>query len=137
MQLASGGFFNFDAVSEDDSILANISTSRARTARGKHSAGTIQKIRADMLFLMMAEAETRLIVLTERDMYEFWEAEKRSGRVPDEISFLAIELPPDLSMALAEARRIASMEVTPQPKGGIIQIEAGLPVIEIDKEEFL
>lgn len=114
LRLISGGIFNFDAISEDGCIVANISTSDAKTAQGKHASGKIQKIRADMLFLLMAPADRRLIVLTERDMFDFWEKEKRSGRVPVEIEFLRIELPGYLSIRLNEARRIASEEVSPR-----------------------
>jgi hypothetical protein len=112
LRLVPGGDFNFDAVSADNSIVANISTSNTKTARGKLAAGKIQKIRADVLFLLMAQADKRLIVLTERDMFDFWEAEKRSGRVPLKIEFLRVELPADISESLKEARRIASEEVS-------------------------
>jgi hypothetical protein len=114
LRLKPGGTFNFDAVSADNSIVANISTSSAKTARGKRAVGKIMKIRADMLFLVMAQAEKRLIVLTERDMVDFWEAEKRAGRVPMEIEFLEIKLPTELSMALEKTKRIASDEVSPK-----------------------
>lgn len=114
LRLKSGGIFNFDAISEDGCIVANISTSGAKTAQGKHASGKIQKIRADMLFLLMAPADKRLIVLTERDMFDFWEAEKRNGRVPVEIGFLHVDLPVELSKLLQEARRVASEEVSPR-----------------------
>jgi hypothetical protein len=113
LQLAPGGRFKFDAVSEDSSIIVNISTSSAKTARGKHGSGKIQKIRADMLLLLMAPADKRLIVLTEIDMFNFWEAEKRSGRVPVEIEFLHVELPPDILDSLVQAQSTAADEVTP------------------------
>jgi hypothetical protein len=113
LRLISGGNFNFDAVSEDDTIIVNISTSSAKTARGKHAAGTIQKIRADVLFLMMTLAEKRLIVLTEKDMFDYWEAEKVSGRVPLEIEFVHAPLPDDLADQLKEAKQVASQEVSP------------------------
>ena len=119
LKLIPGGYFNFDAVSADNCIVANISTSSAKTARGKHASGKIQKIRADILFLLMAPADKRLIVLTERDMFDFWEAEKRNGRVPLEIEFVLIELPVDLSKLLIETRRIASDEVSPHNRKAI------------------
>jgi hypothetical protein len=38
------------------------------TAGGKHAVGKMLKIRSDMYFLLLAEAERRIVVLTEKDM---------------------------------------------------------------------
>ena len=111
--LTSGGVFDFDAVSEDDTIVATISTSGARTASGKLGVGKLLKIRSDMYFLMLAKAQRRIVVLTELDMYERLMEERRSGRVPPEIEFVRLSLPDDLAVKLKEARMIASREVSP------------------------
>lgn len=111
--LTAGGFFDFDAVSVDNTIVANISTGSGITAGGKSPAGKLQKLRADMMFLLMAQATKRLIVLTEKDMYELCRKEKLNGRVPEEIDFLLAELPVVLAMALKEAKKKASAEVSP------------------------
>jgi hypothetical protein len=113
LRLASGGVFDFDAVSADNTIVANISTSSGITAGGKSPAGKIQKLRADMLFLLMIQADKRLIVLTEKDMFDLCQKEKKGGRVPTEIEFIHVELPPDLREALREAKKISAKEVTP------------------------
>ena len=113
MRLTPGGVFKFDAVSEDDAIVANISTSSSLTARGKRASAKLQKLRSDMLFLLMTQAEKRLIVLTEKDMYELCIREKLSGRIPMEIEFLHAELPADLTTSLRAAKLVASKEVTP------------------------
>jgi hypothetical protein len=39
LPLRSGGVFDFDAVSEDRSIVATVSTSGAKTSGGKHAVG--------------------------------------------------------------------------------------------------
>lgn len=80
LPLRSGGVFDFDAVSDDHSIVATISTSGAKTRGGKHAVGKILKLRSDMLFLAMAEASRRVIVLTERDMFEQCGREAAGGR---------------------------------------------------------
>lgn len=113
LKLESGGMFNFDAVSQDNMIVVNISTSGVKTASGNPGSGKKQKLRADMFFLMMTETEKRLIALTEKDMFNFWEAEKQAGRVPREIEFIHVELPKDLKNKLLEAKKIASKEVSP------------------------
>jgi hypothetical protein len=113
LQLSAGGIFDFDAVSLDNTIVANISTSTGITSGGKNPAGKIQKLRADMLFLLMIKAEKRLIVLTEKGMYDLCIKEQGNGRVPLEIEFILVELPEALSMSLQNARSIASKEVSP------------------------
>lgn len=114
LQLNAGGCFDFDAVSADGSIVVNISTSSAKTAGGRRGAGKLQKLRADTLFLLMTNARQRVMVLTEQDMFELCQREKKSGRVPTEIEFLLSELPDDLAKSLQDARKSASSEVTPQ-----------------------
>ena len=114
LKLSSGGFFEFDAVSEDEKVVVTISTSRAKTVRGRGGAGKIQKIRADMFFLLLAEAELRSVVLTEPDMLEFWQKEKVNGRVPDSITFISVSLPPELMTRLQNARAAAEKEVSPR-----------------------
>jgi hypothetical protein len=110
LPLRSGGVFDFDAVSDDRSIVGTISTSGSKTSGGKHAVGKILKLRSDMLFLTMVEAKRRVIVLTERDMYEQCEKEAAGGRVPPEIEFVCALIPDDLRARLAAARLKASGE---------------------------
>lgn len=110
LPLRSGGVFDFDAVSEDRSIVATISTSGSKTSGGKHAVGKILKLRSDMLFLTMVEAKRRVIILTERDMCDQCEKEFAGGRVPPEIEFVCAVIPDDLRNRLVVARRKASEE---------------------------
>ena len=114
LRLSSGGVFDFDGVSSDNMIVANISTSSGITSGGKNPSGKIQKLRADMLFLLMVKADRRLIVLTEKSMYDLCLKEKANGRVPHEIEFVLVELPESLSKSLQDAKSIASKEVSPR-----------------------
>lgn len=116
LRLSSGGVFDFDAVSADDRIVASISTSGGKTSGGKPGVGKLQKLRADMLFLTMVAADKRLIVLTERDMYEVCLKEHQGGRVPLGIEFYLAELPAELAATLRDAKEQASREV--RPAGG-------------------
>ena len=118
MRLSSGGVFDFDAVSTDDRIVASISTSGGKTSGGKLGVGKLQKLRADMLFLTMVVADKRLMVLTERDMYEICLKEKQGGRVPLGIEFYLVELPPELAGKLRDAKEQASQEVRPAGPDG-------------------
>lgn len=110
LPLRSGGVFDFDAVSEDRTIVATISTSGARTSKGKHGVGKMLKLRSDMLFLTMVEAKRRVIVLTERDMCDQCEKEVAGGRVPPEIEFVCAVIPDELRVKLIAARSKASGE---------------------------
>ncbi len=112
--LTSGGVFDFDAVSVDGKIVAVISTSGSKTASGKHAVGKMNKIRSDVYFLLLAEAERRLVLLTEQDMYARWGREVEAGRVPSSIEFVHVEIPQDLNLKLQASRRRASQEVTPE-----------------------
>ena len=116
--LKSGGFFKFDAVSADGQIVANISTSRYRTTKGKIGSGKMHKVRSDIYFLCLASAEEKLMLLTETDMHDAWCKEAHSGRVPDAIEILLVkDIPDDLRENLERARLKASREVTPQLSG--------------------
>ena len=111
--LTSGGVFDFDAVSADGMIVANISTSGSKTASGKGGTGKMLKVRSDIYFLLLARAQRTLMLLTERDMYERWLAEVESGRVPDSIEFVHVDIPHELDRKLRASRQAASREVTP------------------------
>ena len=110
LPLRSGGVFDFDAVSDDRSIVATISTSGARTSGGKYAVGKMHKLRSDMLFLTMVDAQRRVIILTEQDMFDQCEKEAAGGRVPLEIQFMCVTLPDDLKLKLIGARHKASEE---------------------------
>jgi hypothetical protein len=113
VQLTSGGVFDFDAVSADQTIIASISTSGSRTASGKHATGKMMKLRSDILYLLMTKATRRLVILCETDMYDCCQRELAAGRLPKEVEFLHAPLPNDLAERLFAARQIGSNEVSP------------------------
>jgi hypothetical protein len=112
LYLSSGGVFDFDAVSGDKTVAVTISTSGARTATGKYAVGKMHKIRSDMFFLLLADVKRRIVILTEKDMYEQCLKEREAGRVPKEIEFIHAEIPGELNRRLVAARARASGEVT-------------------------
>lgn len=59
--LESGGKYSFDAVSDDNKVVAVISTSGARISSGKNGVGKMLKIRSDMYFLLLVDAESVLL----------------------------------------------------------------------------
>jgi hypothetical protein len=114
VKLSPGGVYDFDAVSGDRKIVAAITTSGAVTARGKHAVGKMLKIRSDMYFLLLAQADRRIVVLTEKDMYDRCMKEVAGGRVPRSIEFVHAEIPTDLEAKLRASRSTASDEVLPE-----------------------
>ena len=114
VRLKSGGEFEFDAVSDDDKVVANISTSSLRTASGNRGSGKIDKVRSDIYFLLLAgAAEKRVMLLTESDMHEAWLKQIDRGRVPDSVQIRCVEIPNPLREKLRCAQKKASDEVTP------------------------
>lgn len=105
------GKFEFDAVSEDSTIVGNVSTASAFTHRGSIASGKKSKLRADCLMLALVSATKKLMLLTEADMAEFAFNEQKDGRLPLEIEICHVELPEDLKAQLSEARDVASKEV--------------------------
>jgi len=110
VRLSSGGVCDFDAVSGDREIAAAISTGGALTAGGKYAVGKMMKIRADMYFLLLAVVERRLVILTEKDMYERCKQDAQAGRVPVSIEFMHAEIPAELEAKLRDSRGRASDE---------------------------
>ena len=113
VRLESGGEFEFDAVSDDDVVVANISTSSLKTASGNVGAGKIHKVRSDIYFLLLAPCAKKLMLLTDREMHEAWLKQIDYGRVPDSIQIRCVEIPNLLREKLKAAQKNASAEVTP------------------------
>ncbi len=112
LRLTSGGEFEFDAVSADEEIVANISTSSLKTASGNVGAGKIAKVRSDIYFLLLAPCLKKLMLLTDSDMHEAWLRQIDRGRVPDSIQIRCVELPNPLREKLRNAQKNASEEQT-------------------------
>lgn len=115
MPLTWGGQFAFDAVSDDGSIVAVISTSSAKTATGKNATAKFQKLKTDALYLLHLAAPARmLMVFTEVDMRDYFDKATRTGRFPPSIERLFLALPSDLQAGVLATRAIASRETSPR-----------------------
>jgi hypothetical protein len=114
LALTAGGVLDFDAVSGDGKIVVSISTGAARTARGKLKIRKLTKIRVDILFLLMAACERRVVVLTDAAMFQQCQKERAVGRIPSSIEFMRAKIPSELESRLVSSREVASREVTPE-----------------------
>lgn len=102
--LAVGGMHSFDAVSADGSIVAVISTSNARTAKGRRAIGKMNKLRSDLYFLHKAAPVRGLVVVTEHDMYERCVADQAAGLIPEGVEIIVATLPAPLATKLRASR---------------------------------
>lgn len=99
LMLKSGGNYKFNAVSEDDNIIAVISTLPGETPNGKVEEANLQKIRSEIYWVLMIEQrfEKILLVLTEQSMVNLIKKEKKKDRFPKEIEILRVKLPKELA----------------------------------------
>ena len=115
MPLTWGGQFAFDAVSDDGSIVAVISTSSAKTATGKGATAKFQKLKTDALYLLHLAAPARMVmVFTEMDMRDYFDKVTQAGRFPPSIERLFVALPPELQAMVVATRALASQETSPR-----------------------
>jgi hypothetical protein len=116
--LTTGGEFSFDAVSDDGTIVAAISTSIGTRPSGRDATTKLLKIRSDVLWFYMLERvpERKILVFSEQSMIDLIDKEKKKGRFPLQFEVLKVELPAEIAARVAESQRIASEEVSPQKK---------------------
>ncbi len=112
--LVTGGEHSFSAVSDDGRIVAKVATGSKITASGRRAVGVLSKLRADLLFMTMTDADQKLVLVTQPDMFELCQRELAAGNVPPGVDFVHVELPRELARALRDAKARASEEVTPR-----------------------
>ena len=99
LMLKSGGDYKFNAVSEDDNIIAVISTLPGEMPNGKIEEANLQKIRSEIYWVLMIEQrfEKILLVLTEQSMVNLIKKEKKKDRFPKEIEIIKVKLPKEIA----------------------------------------
>jgi hypothetical protein len=99
----SGAQIEFDAVSEDGTIVCIISTSPGKTTDGKPDADVLAKIREKALWTISLneKPETIVFAFTDKTMGELLKEEKGNGRFPKHIKTLLVKLPAELEAKLA------------------------------------
>jgi hypothetical protein len=78
------GKHEFDAVSPDGKIVAEIKTASGRTSGGKHPSGKRASAFEQLYFLSLAKADTKLLIITDAEFFENKKA-KTSATVPSDI----------------------------------------------------
>ena len=106
-------YHEFDAVSSDAGIVASVKASSGFTAGRKPPDGKIKGAYAELYFLSLVTAPQRFLVLTDPEFHKIF-LDTSDGKRPFGVQLLQITLPEEIQHELAEARAIASREVSPR-----------------------
>jgi hypothetical protein len=91
----SGAEIEFDAVSEDGTIICIISTSSVKTADGQFDTSALADVREKALWTISLneKPETIVFACTDKSMLDLVKKEKDKGRFPKQIKTLLVKLP--------------------------------------------
>lgn len=70
LELAPGGRHEFDAVSEDGSIVVSIKTTSGLTSGGKFPGGKVNAVTAELYYLSLVNAPTKVLILTNPEFHD-------------------------------------------------------------------
>ena len=104
-------YHKFDAVSEDTSIVANIKSSSWTTSAGKSPAGKVGGLFEDIYLLSLAEAKTKLLILTDKESYERF-TKTSDGKLAEGVEIRLCVLPPKLQEWVRHIQQAASREMS-------------------------
>lgn len=110
VKLPTGDSYNFDAVSQDGTIVGAILSNRAKTRTGRENTGGVRKASQDLNYLKVLPSHiTKLMIFTDTDFCELIiRRGKRQGI--GGIQFLVCKLPPPLQSLLDSILDKASRE---------------------------
>lgn len=112
LPLPSGGRHEFDAVSADGMVVASVKSSSGRTASGRHPAGKVNSAVAELYFLSLVPAPTRLLILTTPAFHDIF-MRAMVGKIASGIQVVLVTLPASLQQQVNRVQQQASLEVTP------------------------
>lgn len=112
LRLTTGGTHEFDAVSEDGSIVASIKSLSAKTKRGKRPAAKYSTCLAELYFLSLVDAPKRMLVLTTPEWHTMFERYIKDRLAPG-LTIELLRLSPEVQQEVDRCRDVASNEVTP------------------------
>ena len=110
MALTSGGHHRFDAVSEDDSIVAAVLCNRSRTSTGNENIGGVRKAKEDVALLnLLPSRMKKAMVFTNEGFCDL--VSRRAKRLgTTQIEMLVCSLPDELNSRLNSVLDKASRE---------------------------
>ena len=102
---------NFDAVSEDNSIVASIKSNSWLTSGGNVPSGKIGVIYQSLYFLSLVDAKTKLLILTDKKAYDGF-LTVSDGKLAEGVEIKLYTLPPKLQLLVKDVHRKASQEMS-------------------------
>ncbi len=109
LKLRTGGNHEFDAVSQDNSIIAGIKTNSGKTSGGNPPSGKYAVLFQELYFLSLVQALRKLLVLTNKDMYKAFQ-NNSSGKIAEGIEIVFCQLPQNIREKVASIQAEASGE---------------------------
>jgi hypothetical protein len=109
LELVTGGNHKFDIVSLDKNIIGDIKSHQTRE-NGRAGVGAVKSIYFDIYMLSLVKAKRKVLVLTNKDFYNFFKRIS-TGKVLPDIEIMLIELPDDIKIKAKEAHNLASKEM--------------------------
>lgn len=113
LRLRTRGHHEFDAVSDDRAIVASIKATSGRTAGGNLPQGKFNNALAEIYFLTLVEAPTRLLVLTNEGFKDLL-MHRIAGALPDDVGITLVPLSETIQVQVDAVLAVASKEVSPQ-----------------------
>jgi len=104
-------YHDFDAVSDDNSIIASIKSHSWFTSGGKLPSGKIGQIYQSIYFMSLVTAKTKLMIFTDFETYQRFK-EYSNGKVEDSIEIKYIKLPEELQKIRIKILNEASNEMS-------------------------
>jgi hypothetical protein len=112
VSLTTGGTHEFDAVSEDGSIVVGIKAASGLTSGGRVPSGKLNNAIAELYYLSLVDAPTRILVLTTPSFYALMIKKVKGALIPG-IQIECIELSPEMQAEVDKVVKAASAEVSP------------------------
>ena len=112
LRLPGGARREFDAVSDDGTVVVGIKTSSGLTSGGKLPGGKINSCIADLYYLSLLDVPVRRLVLTNPAFFEIFRNRMR-GAVAPGIQVALMPLDADLQAEVDAVIREASREMGP------------------------
>ena len=105
------GQHEFDAVSEDGSIIAAIKGHSFKTVGGNLPSAKFASLYQELYFLCLVKARKRLLIFTNQEMYTDF-VERSKGKVAEGIELVYCELPDSMRRQVKTIVRKASDEMS-------------------------
>lgn len=110
VRLRTGGARTFNAVAANGLVVASVMNASGATSGGKKPVGKIRGAIAELYYLSLVDAPSRLLVVTSLDFLRYLEREME-GALVEGLKILHVQLPARLAEAVAEVREAASDEM--------------------------